>query len=142
MTMLQTRIVQFLAAAVIAVLPIGTAFADVTELNVLGPDKDFPRVSRSYPSMNATFSRNGVKREISEVRKVAIGIDKRQLVNAIGRPVSAFNDGSWNYNLALRLPQGNRLICQYRVYFDNDERVSGSVWRRPQCVNLATGKSR
>lgn len=33
--------------------------ADVTELNVLGPEKSFPRVSRAYPNMDAEFVRRG-----------------------------------------------------------------------------------
>lgn len=115
--------------------------AEVTELNVLGPEKGFPRVSRAYPEMDAEFVRRGTPRTVEQVRRIAIGSSKIQLVRAIGQPVSAYKDGSWNFNVSFRLPQGNRLICQYRVYFDQAEHVAGTVWRRSQCANIAIGKA-
>lgn len=139
MNIVSQRFIGLIAAVMISLLPVTLAVADVTELNLLGPDRDFPRVSRSYTSMNATFSRNSVKKSVAQIRSIAIGNTKNQLVGIIGQPVSAYSDGSWNYNLALPLPQGNRLVCQYRVYFDSDEKVAGTLWRRPQCVNIATG---
>jgi len=139
--MFKRKMVKLLAIAALVVVPAAQALAkDVTELNQLGPDRDFPRVSRSFPSMDATFSRPGLKRSVSQVAQVQIGSNKRQVVDAIGKPVSAYRDGSWNYNIAFRLPQRNRLVCQYRVYFDTDENVAGTLWRRPQCSNIATGK--
>jgi hypothetical protein len=138
--MFKQKFVKLLAIAALGMMPVTQALAkDVTELNQLGPDRNFPRVSRSFPSMDATFSRPGFKRSVAQVAQVQIGSKKRQVVSAIGQPVSAYSDGSWNYNIAFRLPQGNRLICQYRVYFDTDENVAGTLWRRPQCSNIATG---
>lgn len=133
---------KLIGACVIGLMPLAPAMAkDVTELNVLGPDRDFPRVSKAYTDMDATFVRQGSGRTVEQVSRIAIGSSKTQLVRAIGQPVSAYKDGSWNFNVSFRLPQGNRLICQYRVYFDASEQVAGTVWRRPQCADIATGKA-
>lgn len=137
------KYVKLFAVAALGLMPVTQVLAkDVTELNMLGPDREFPRVSRSFPSMDATFSRPGFKRSVAQVAQVRIGSNKQQVVNAIGQPVSAYRDGSWNFNIAFRLPQGNRLVCQYRVYFDTAENVEGTLWRRPQCSNIATGNVR
>lgn len=130
-----------LSATAALVLSLGAASADVDKLNMLGSDRSFPRVWRAYPDMDASFERPGIKRSLGLVRSIAIGDSQQKLVRAIGQPVSAYEDGSWNFNIALPWPQRHRLVCQYRVYFDADKRVKGSIWRRPQCVNLVTGKS-
>lgn len=139
---LKKSFAKLIGVFVIGLMPFAPVMAgDVTELNLLGPDRDFPRVSRAYTDMDATFVRNGSNRTVAQVRSIAIGSSKTQLVRAIGQPISAYGDGSWNFNVSFRLPQGNRLICQYRVYFDASEQVAGTVWRRPQCANIATGKA-
>ncbi len=121
----------------IAFAPVSSAFADaVTELNVLATDASFPRVSRAYTAMDERFERRSLVRTVDQVNRVEIGITKADLVRAVGQPVSAYGDGSWNFNLAFRLPQGNRIVCQYRVFFDEDEAVAGTIWRRPQCVDI------
>lgn len=131
----------FLGLLTFSCLSLSTsAFAEVKGLNIHAPHEHWPRVSRSYPSMNKVFSRRGYARSLAQVDKVKIGSTKRQLVNAVGKPVSAYSDGSWNFNIGLRLPQGNRLVCQYLVFFDDDGRVNGTAWRRPQCVDLILRK--
>ncbi len=141
MTTLKQQFTKLICAAVIGLIACASAMADVTELNVLGPEKGFRRVSRAYPDMDAEFVRRGTPKTVAQVRRIDIGSSKTQVVRAIGQPVSAYKDGSWNFNVSFRLPQGNRLICQYRVYFDQTDHVAGTVWRRPQCANIATGKA-
>ena len=138
---LSNRAKAMLAGLVAALtLSVGPVLAEVTALNLLASGKDFPRVWREYPDMDARFERPGIARTPQQVQKVAIGSSKQQLVRAVGQPVSTYPDGSWNFNIALPLPQRNRLICQYRVFFDAQERVTGTIWRRPQCVQLVTGQ--
>ncbi|PRY93411.1 SmpA/OmlA family protein [Hasllibacter halocynthiae] len=112
------------------------------ELDVVDPDRGFPRVSRPYESMDAAFSRVGIPRSVAQIRQVRVGGTKADLVRALGRPVSAYADGSWNYDLSLDYPQANRLVCQYRVYFDAAGRVEETVWRRPQCAAVVRGGRR
>lgn len=132
-----------LVAATLALgtfLPAGASWAEVTGLNVVAPEEGFPRVWRDYPDMDETYVRNGTSRTPAQMRRVALGQTKQQLVGAAGQPVSANEDGSWNFNINLPLPQRNELVCQYRVYFDEDGRISGTAWRRPQCADIVTGK--
>lgn len=132
-----------LAGLVLALAtPLAPAFADVpTALNLVDSARDFPERGRAYPDMDERYVRAGNERPLTQVRSVAKGQDKRALVGALGQPVSAYGDGSWNFNVSLRLEDENRLICQYRVWFDENERVVGSVWRRPQCAALVIGRT-
>ena len=131
------KIATMLCAILIPMLPATVAFADaVTELNVLQSDAAFPSVTRAFTQMDATFARRNFLRTVAQVNQVQIGISKDGLVSAVGQPVSAYSDGSWNFDLSFRLPQNNRIICQYRVFFDDQDLVSGTIWRRPQCVDI------
>lgn len=138
MTYMKSALTLVTGLALAAGLGVTAMAEDVTTLNGVGPDRDFPRVSRAYDTMNRDFSRTGVPRSVAQVRRIAIGSTKRQLVAAVGQPVSAYGDGSWNFNVALSLPQSHKLICQYRVYFDDADRVQGTLWRRPQCADIIT----
>jgi hypothetical protein len=91
--------------------------------------------------MDEPFVRIGTPRTVAQVRAISLGSSKNQLVGAIGQPKSAYGDGSWNFDISFALPQGNRLICQYRVYFDAADQVAGTVWRRPQCLDIIIGNA-
>ncbi|MEB8386024.1 outer membrane protein assembly factor BamE [Rhodobacteraceae bacterium KMM 6894] len=90
--------------------------------------------------MDETYARDGTPRKIQQIRSIKIGDSKQQLFRLAGQPVSASQDGAWNFNLRLTLEQRNQLVCQFKVYFDENERVSGTLWRRPQCADIITGK--
>lgn len=111
------------------------------QLNLTEPNREFTRVWRDYPDMDARFSRTGARRSLEQVRAIAIGDTKAALTARIGQPVLAQADGSWDFNLSLPLRGTQRLICQYRVYFDDQDRVRGSIWRRPQCADLVLGRA-
>lgn len=130
------------AALGVCLASVAAAQPPATEFNMIQPDRDFWRVWRAYPDMDAHFARDGTPRSLAQVRRVARGQTKGQLVRLLGNPVAASADGGWDFNIKLPLPQRNRLVCQYRVYFDSHERVRGTVWRRPQCADLITGAIR
>lgn len=139
-TRLRRTIAALLVALTSLVLP---ASAEVpTALNLVDPKQNFPDVSRAYSAMDERYARTGNERSIEQVRRVTRGMDKRGLINALGQPVAAYPDGSWLMNLSLVLENENRLICQYRVWFDEEERVVGSVWRRPQCADLVLARTK
>ena len=118
-----------------AALPIPAS----ADLDVVDPARGFPSVDRAYSSLDAGYARPGAARSTARIRGIRLGSSKDRVVRAIGRPASAFRDGSWNYDLSLDYPQRHRLICQYRVYFDREGRVSETVWRRPQCAAVIRG---
>lgn len=138
---------KFLAVAVLGLaLPAGVCARDMTPvsgLNTVAPEADFPNVERRYADMDARYARAGTARSAQQMRKVALGQSKGVLVRYAGQPVSANADGSWNFDL--RLPANDRrstLVCQYRVYFDDAQKVAATAWRRPQCADIVTGGKR
>lgn len=140
MNYLKSTMAVMAGLALAMALGVSAVKAGVTSLNEVGAKKDFPIAVRAYESMNRDFSRVGRPRSVEQVRTIKIGSSKRQLVSVVGQPVSAYQDGSWNFNVALPLPQRHRLVCQYRVFFDDSGRVAGTVWRRPQCADIVIGK--
>ncbi|TGD65747.1 hypothetical protein EYC08_07690 [Tabrizicola sp. WMC-M-20] len=110
-------------------------------LNLVDPDEGFSRVWRDYPDMDARYARSGSRDTLSAVRTVAMGQDGGTVESAIGRPrIISPESGMSEYNLSLSLTGRDRLVCQYRVYYDAEGKVKGSVWRRPQCADLVTGR--
>ena|SRR5690554_3282172 len=135
MTM-KSRVGGALAALFLA----GAALADTNGLNQIDPHRGFSNVWRAYVDMDEPYVRNGTTRSVEQIRRIAVGHTKQQVMRDAGQPVSANQDGSWNFDINLPLPQRNELVCQYRVYFDADDRVTGSVWRRPQCAEIVVGR--
>lgn len=119
----------------------GTAAAEnYSGLNVIAPSASFDDVSRTYSSMNATYVRYGKNMTVDQVRKVSLGQYKSDVTGVLGKPISANNDGSWYYEINLPYRTKNKFVCQYRVYFDDTDKVTATVWRRHQCADLVTGK--
>ncbi len=128
-----------------AILSVSVAFgpnATRAELNVLAPDRGWQVVSRSYASMDRQYSRAGRITTFAQINNVRLGSSQQELVAALGQPVATYSDGSWAFNLSLDYPQNHRLICQYRVRFDEDDRVAETAWRRPQCSGLVMTRTR
>lgn len=113
-----------------------TGFAP-DRLNMLDPSEDFARAWRAYPDMDARYARAGTRDQIASVRQVALGQDIKAVEAAIGKPVMTNPDAGYSeFNISLQQAGRDRMICQYRVYFDAAGKVTASVWRRPQCANL------
>ncbi len=111
-------------------------------INILDPGRDFTRVWRDYPDMDQRYSRPGRAVTLAQMRQVARGQDKAALLRNLGQPAFQHEDGSMEFHLALTAGPRDRLVCQYRVYFDAEDRVWSSVWRRAQCAELVAGAAR
>lgn len=130
------------AMALLVLLPFGGAGAQgLAPLNEVNPRVGFSSVSRAYSDMDARYARTGVRREIAQVRRLAVGQSQTELQAVLGRPALDLGDGSFEFHLSLPLTQRDRLICQYRVFLDGDGRVERAVWRRPQCAELVAAQS-
>ncbi|GHH04816.1 hypothetical protein [Pseudodonghicola xiamenensis] len=130
-----------LATALLVLLPFGASAAqDDDPLNQVNSRVKFSSVSRAYASMDATYARIGTRREIAQVRRVALGQSEADLQAVLGRPAIGYDDGSFEFHLSLPLTRSDRLICQYRVFLDGEGKVERGVWRRPQCANLVVGR--
>ena len=130
------------AMALLVLAPFGAAVAQGrAPLNEVNPRVAFSSVSRAYSDMDARYARTGVRREIAQVRRVAVGQSQRDLQAVLGSPALGHGDGSLEFHLSLPLTGRDRLICQYRVFFDGSGKVKRAVWRRPQCANLVLGRT-
>ncbi|PTE21202.1 hypothetical protein C5F48_13510 [Cereibacter changlensis JA139] len=130
------------ALALLVILPLGPAAAQERDpLNEVNPRVGFTSVTRSYPSMDARYVRVGIPREIAQVRRVALGQSPEEVQAVLGRPAVGYGDGSWEYHLSLPLTRSDRLICQYRAFFDGADKLVRGVWRRPQCADLVLGRA-
>lgn len=130
-----------LTIALLVLLPPGAVGAqERDQLNQVNPQVEFVSVSRAYSDMNVRYARVGTRRQIAQVRRIAVGQSKGELQTVLGRPATSYDDGSLEFNLSLPLTHRDRLICQYRVFFDDAGKVESAVWRRPQCAELVLGR--
>jgi len=130
-----------LAAALVVLMPFAPAAAQEANLaHVVDPGAGFTSVSREYPDLNAPYSRDGMRQRIAKIRSVEVGMSRSDLQRVLGRPAVGYTDGSLEFHLALSLTGRDRLICQYRVFLDDQNAVERAVWRRPQCADLVFGR--
>lgn len=110
------------------------------QLNEVNPRAGFSSVSKSYSDMDVRYVRRGTPRTVDQMRHVAIGQSRNDLQAALGRPAIRNGDGSYEFHIALPLTGRDKLVCQYKVFFDDQDKVNRGVWRRPQCADLVAGK--
>lgn len=102
---------------------------------------DFDDVTMETEDYAPPFQRRG--QFVSDVRllkKIAPGVPAAKVTSLLGKPLSQTSGEAgeeWNYHVTVPLPASeNYLVCQYKVVFDDQERVKGTVWRRHQCPQL------
>lgn len=126
-----------LVMLLLALVPLGAAEAQNDDkLNRVAPEVEFSSAERNYADLDARYAREGALREITQVRRIAVGQSQDELQAALGPSAVEHDDGSYEYHLSLPLTRQDRLICQYRVFFDDRDKVASAVWRRPQCADL------
>lgn len=88
-------------------------------------------------NLDHPFVRTGPITDPKQLSAITAGTEQAQVLTLLGEPVNK-KGRAWDYNFTFTLPQsGNFIVCQYKVQFDRDERVSKTVWRRQQCQELA-----
>lgn len=96
-----------------------------------------------FPSPDTATTKEGSFPNLDNLRKVAAGETKNQIVELLGPPhfhEGVFHVRVWNY--LLNLPNAGRVVtCQYQVQFDDDNRVSKTRWKDPSCEALAGEKT-
>lgn len=131
----------FYKIALIGLISLGITNVQASDLlNEVNPRAGFSSVSKAYSDMDARYVRQGTPRTVDQVRNVAIGQSRSDLQAKLGRPAIRNNDGSYEFHIALPLTRNDKLVCQYKVFFDGDGKVKRGVWRRPQCADLIAGK--
>lgn len=108
---------------------------------VSNPDAlDYADVEVSPREMNPPFVRHGLVIEPQRLSSVSAGLSGDEVTAILGGPLrkNGARDGEWDYDVKLKMPQSeNYLICQYKIVFDEQDRVSETVWRRRQCAQIA-----
>ncbi|CAN0584146.1 unnamed protein product [Ectocarpus sp. 12 AP-2014] len=99
--------------------------------------QEFSDVSANFTTLSESFIRDGTFIPVPDVRSVEqrANLSKRDVQGLIGSPNdmgSVFQDNNWLYNINLPLSETDYLVCQYRVFFQQDI-VVNTEWRRPQC---------
>ena len=137
-----TSFFKTIAGAAAAVFLLGGSVLAETYhgLNNVAPKAGFSDVDRAYPDMNEKYVRYGKSMNLAKIRRVKLSQSRDDVTRILGKPVTAANDGSLYFVINLPYLKSSQFVCQYRVFFDSDEVVSATVWRRPQCANLVTGK--
>jgi len=130
------------ALALLVLLPFGVSAAENDDLlHRVDAEVGFSNVEREYEDMDEIYAREGVERDLVQVRRVAEGQSRSELEALLGAFEIEHDDGSLEYYLSLPLSQSTQLTCQYRVFFDSQDKVESAVWRRPQCAHLAVGQT-
>lgn len=130
------------AAGLACAVSAHAALANDPALNRVDPAAGFTSVDREYQGMDDRYVRYGVNRSHRQIQNVAAGQSKRQVVSALGQPISADQTGAWNYEVNLPLTKADDLVCQLKISFDENELVNGAIWRRQQCADIAVAKAR
>src|SRR5690606_36382585 len=102
-------------------------------------------VEAELQKLDTPFLRDGVVVDLQLFDNIQPGVSAQQVTEQLGEPVDTTRGISrteWDYNLKLRTGELRRdfLVCQYKVAFDADNPVETTVWRRPQCQELASSR--
>lgn len=104
---------------------------------------EYPDVEVRPEQMNPPFIRQGFVIEPERVRTIKPGVSEAEVRAALGDPLrgDGMPKGEWDYEVKFKMPQSqNFLICQYKVLFNADRLVRGTVWRRQQCKQYFEGE--
>lgn len=134
-------------AAVLAVgllVATGSALAHKNPVDPISNPQglEFSNVEMELPDYAPPFQRDGQLEETrAAYNDVQPGMTQPQIRTLLGKPLNAgagSEGAEWNYNFTLVLPTStNYIVCQYKVVFDDDNRVKAGVWRRNQCLDIA-----
>ena len=79
--------------------------------------------------------------DLQVFNRIQPGLPASQVKALLGAPLTQ-TDGKqgeeWDYNFTLTLPNSSndRLVCQYKVVFDDQQQVKEALWRRRQCPRV------
>lgn len=101
---------------------------------------DYEDVEASPSEMGPPFLREGLIADPQRLAAIRPGVSQAEVRSVLGEPLAVRGSRDWDYDVKLMLPQSqNYLVCQYKVRFDDQQRVRETIWRRRQCERLAAG---
>jgi len=101
---------------------------------------NYTNVTIAPRDMKEPFVRDGVVAEPQRFAAIVPGLEKAQVQALLGEPLRQ-QGREWDYNFQLKMEQSeNFLVCQYKVVFDDQQRVRETIWRLRQCQQLASAR--
>lgn len=102
---------------------------------------EFGDVKMKVEEYAEPFQRTGtLVKDTSVFKKIVSGMPAARVQTLLGKPLEKSGGelgGEWNYHFTLTMPvSGSHLVCQYKVVFDDEQRVKETVWRRDQCRSI------
>ncbi|MGY4879696.1 OmpA family protein [Vreelandella aquamarina] len=93
-----------------------------------------------FPDLESTYLETGDFIDPDSVLRISQGQHKDQVRRLLNHPhfsEGIFNVREWDYAFNFYTGEGNAyLTCQYKLKFDDDNRVESTHWRNPQCPAL------
>lgn len=92
-----------------------------------------------FPDPASSYRTEGLFPNVANLRNMGTGLTKPQVLDLLGAP--HFSEGlfgvrEWNYIFNLRDASGNVTQCQYKVLYDDQMKVRGTLWNKPGCADL------
>ena len=101
-----------------------------------------PGASR-FPDPQSSTLQGGTFVNVANLRNVGPGLTKYQIYDLLGPPhfhEGVFHVRVWNYLFNFRRA-GTTVTCQYQIQFDDDKRVSKTLWKDPACEDYVRAKA-
>jgi outer membrane protein assembly factor BamE (lipoprotein component of BamABCDE complex) len=95
----------------------------------------------AFPPLDYATTPNGTYPNRDNLRMVAQGETKSQVVDLIGPPhfqEGVFHVRVWNYLFHFA---GSPMTCQYQIVFDSDGKVVKTAWKDTACEEVAAGNA-
>ena len=93
-----------------------------------------------FPDLDSAYLEGGVFIEPESVLRISQGQHKDQVRRLLHHPhfsEGIFNVREWDYAFNFYTGEDNAyLTCQYKLKFDDDDRVESIHWKNPQCPAL------
>lgn len=131
-----------LALALAAAAPAALARANPVD-TLSNPSKlRYDNVNASRPDLDEPFLRDGVVDQPQRFHAIKPGLTMSQVHKLLDQPLKQQQGErglEWDYNFKFRMSASeNYVVCQYKVVFDAQQTVVDAVWRRRQCLDLAS----
>lgn len=95
---------------------------------------DFEELRVRASDLGSGFLRKGRFSTPGDIARISPGDSREDVQRRLGEPLSDSSDDWWFYNVNLPLEDmDDYLVCQLRVAFDRERKVSNVEWRRTQC---------
>lgn len=92
------------------------------------------------PDSTTPLHQGGTYPNVSDLRLIRAGMDKRQLMDRIGAPhfsEGVFGVHEWNYLFNFRKHGADEATqCQYKILFDEHQRARSFYWKPESCADL------